>query len=272
MNTSYNILKEFCQIRNIKSSYGGLSNPITNRVNFIHNFLDSNSIPFVDRVFSINNFKECLLSASDKKFCNIEISFNTNIKENRLIFISHHDVNNINSDNMNDNSASVCHLLSLANWLKNKEYPVDIIIVDNEEFGMSGSAFLAKQIKLGKFGENPAVLNLELTGFGDILHIEDREESPLHQKLMSFKSDIVSWHVPANDSYRLRNYGIDSICLGILPQHEIDHRNKVGYAKCWSKMHSERDKFEDANDHDMKKFNLLLRRFTEKYAKNEATI
>lgn len=272
MNTAYNILKEFCKIRNAKSSYGGLKNPITNRVNFINNYLDTNNISFVNRVFSINDFKECLLSSKDMKFCNIEISFNQNIDENRLIFISHHDVNYINSDNMNDNSASVCHLLSLANWLKNKKYPIDIIIVDNEEFGMSGSAYLAKQINMGKYGKNPSVVNLELTGFGEILHIEDQDDSILHKKIMSFKNDTVSWHVPANDSYRLRAYGVDSICLGILPQDEIDYRNKHGFAKCWSKMHSNLDKFEDANDNDMKNFNLLLRRFSEKYVKDEIDI
>lgn len=265
MNTAYNILKEFCKVRNSKSSYGGLSNPITNRVNFIHNYLESNKIPFTNRVFSVNKLNECLLSSKDRKFCNIEISFNSSILKNRLILISHHDVNNIDSDNMNDNSASVCHLLALANWLKNKQYAVDIIIVDNEEYGMTGSAFLAKQINNGFYGENPSVLNLELTGFGEIWHIEDRDDSNLYKKLMSFKSDIVSWHVPANDSYRLRGNGVDSICLGILPQHEIDHRNERGYAKCWSKMHTKNDVFEDANDNDMKNLNLSLRRFIEKY-------
>ena len=261
MKTSYQILEKFCKVRNTDSK-----NPITNRVKFINNYLEINKIKYINRIVSSSTFKECSLFDNDSKFCNVEISFNQYIglkksSKPRLILIAHHDVANINSDNMNDNTASCSQLLCLANWAKTKDYPITIILNDIEERGMYGSAFLAKQIKNDVYGKDPMVLNLELCGFGNEIHIENIEDSNLHTKLVSFNNRIVSWDVPTNDSYRLRDYGVDYICIGILPTDEIEHRNKTGAAKCWVRMHRDTDSFSFANDLDMKNLNLFLRKF-----------
>ncbi len=263
IKTSYSLLKEFCKIRNSWNCFGGSKNPITERVQFINNFLNENNITYTNRVIDASTFEESTLDSSANKFCNIEINFNQHLdNKQRLILVAHHDIVNLNSDNMNDNSASVCELLNLCLWLKNKNnLCVSIIILDIEESGMYGSAYLSKQINSGFYGKSPKVLNLELCGFGDRIHIENIKSSDLLKDLVNFDSSIICWSVPANDSFRLRAYGIDSICIGILPQYEIDNRNNLGSAKCWSKIHTTKDLFSDANDIDMRNFNRFLRKF-----------
>jgi hypothetical protein len=266
-NLSYNILKDFCQIRNKQNAMGGLENPETNRVNFI---LDKIEELKLNATFNIN--KDIFTIYNNKKLLNIELIMNGNKKES-VIFIAHHDVNNVYSENCQDNSASVTNLIELANRLHLKNIQnnesfenknIHFVFTDCEEFGGIGAERLSKRIKEGVFGEVLYVINLELTANGknlwkdtpNFLKKEDLKkfdkESQLGRKISNITN---SFHTPFNDSVILRENNIESICIGSLNDEDLEEVNKKKYCSTWALCHSEKDTFErSANANDMSSF------------------
>lgn len=236
MGNSYEILRELCKVRDDYRAYGKES-PISNRGQFIIDFLNANDIEV-----NINTF--------DGYLTNIETQFGSS--DAGIMFIAHYDIVNLHSDNMNDNSASVAILLNLAKHLKENtpSKRVHIIFTDCEESGGRGARALGNEILAGKFGYIEWVCNLELCGVGSELFIENYTNS-LVDKMHSIEPNLGVADVPFNDSVVLRRMEITTICIGLAPLEELQEANKWGYCKHWSYCHKSDDSFERASESDM---------------------
>ena len=292
MDTPHKILMEFCKVRNEKSSYYPSyenESPITNRVNFITDFLLDNKIKFSLDIFNDESKRYYMVideqtnqpkldsqrkpiynfEVVNGKYVNIEVAFSQpNITES-VMFIAHHDINNTNSDNCQDNSASVSNLLYLIKTLKDTYYVgernVYIVFTDCEEFGGRGSVNLAKRIKEGVFGNVKYVVNLELTANGNQLWADKNEKGELMEKLLiacaESNTELNIFKTPFNDSWNLREVGISTLCIGTLPMTEIAVVKQQGYCNTWALCHKNNDRVEFADEKDMNDFinNILLK-------------
>lgn len=236
MVNSYEILREFCKVRDTARAFGK-TEPISNRGQFIIDFLRQNEINP-----NINTFGDNLT--------NIETSFGDG--DLGVMFIAHYDIVNLNSDNMNDNSASVAILLDLARKLKDMKLyqKVHIVFTDCEESGGRGARQLGTEILDGKFGDIDWVCNLELCGVGSELFIENYENH-LTDLMNAVEENIGVTRVPFNDSVVLRRMGITTICIGLAPLDQLNETHKWGYCEHWSFCHRDADKFERASENDM---------------------
>jgi len=159
----------------------------------------------------------------------------------------HHDIVNKNSDNANDNSASIINAIAL----KLLKPEINIAILDGEEFGGLGSGYLSYQMKQGHYGVVDWILNLELTGIGgkNFLICNSNLEMPLSQRVRSmFDCDIV--RVPFNDSVIFRENGFDSIVINPLPRKEDGQLDMSVLFRC----HSMTDSVDKISIEDMKVF------------------
>jgi hypothetical protein len=249
---SYNILSEFCKVRNEKDSLKGSENPITNRVQFI-----------IDKILDLKMYEGLNLDIFDDynetlKYVNIELSFNKN-SDKSILFIAHHDINNINSDNCQDNSASVSNLLSLAKHFSENfaDKNIHIVFTDCEEFGGKGAKQLSKRINEGIFGDVEWVVNLELTANGTEYWCDSKVKTDLLKRLHEV-NNFTEVKTPFNDSAILRREKIDSICIGSLPKKEMESVIEKGKCSTWFLCHKENDNFENAISEDMDKFVELL--------------
>ena len=208
-------------------------------------------------------------------YLNVEVTVYENPQnEKSIIFVAHHDIVNSDSENANDNSASVCNLLSLAKEVKEqvergKIYNENIYVVftDCEECGGKGAVQLAQRIKSGIFGDVDCVINLELTALGKAVYCELIEENNSYNRLktaykdLGRKGEVFEFRTPPNDSWYIRKFGIDSINIGIITFDDIAEVNQRGYCSTWSVCHKESDKFINAVEQDMKEFVELLHKF-----------
>jgi Iap family predicted aminopeptidase len=242
----------------------GKENPLTPRVLFIIETLIDlklhNKAKLNSDIFDDINDKEGKL-----KYVNIELTIEGNDTENSIMFTAHHDVNNPNSDNCQDNSASVCNLISLAEHFANNKpnKTVHIVFTDCEEFGGKGAKRLSERVNNGVFGNVESIVNLELTANGtnywsDALTIKKAKmESELLTKINEVEM-FVDVATPFSDSWVFRRYGIDSVCIGSLTDDDMQSVLKVGYCKTWALCHKEYDSIESASAKDMDKFVELL--------------
>lgn len=236
--------------------------------------------PTIDMIQSIDmiQLRKCLISNK-----NVQIGYYGNIivelltKEETTestMFVAHHDIKNVKSDNCADNSASVCNLLQLANELKEKDLKKNIYIVftDGEEFGGKGAKYLSEKIIKGEFGNVDYIINLEITGRGQNFWAEKQINknlqtvtTPLLDKLIKFEQDrggvLLEYSVPFNDSVIFRQYGIDSVCIGIITDDDVKEVSLKKYCETWSLCHSIEDKFSFVNENDMKSFVKMLHEF-----------
>ena len=221
------------------------------------------------RTFDMSLYKEVITEIKGQ-YLNIEVKFSAKKKtDNSIIYIAHHDVFDNNSDNCNDNSASVCNLLQFANELKGKKLDKNIYIVftDCEEFGGRGAKQLANKINNGDFGVVEYVVNLELSALGQFIWVENTlRESSLVKKLKEVQENnqntYYSFNVPFNDSVILRKNEIDSICIGTINNEDVNYLTntftKGRGCRTWSVCHQKIDIFELANEKDMNDFVSFL--------------
>lgn len=262
MNTPFEYLKELCTIRNESNCLTPNLDPITNRVRFITDKLTELGIRYNTTIFN-HSYKIDYKQGSDYgKLINIEVDFysksnNQLNSANRIIFIAHHDINNPHSENAQDNSASVCNLIKLCEIISKVDSlnrNVSIVFTDNEEFGGYGAGQLGIDIKNGKFGNVDYVVNLELTGVGNNLWCDgvfhDEAKTNLHKHIENIIGvDKISFvQTPFNDSIILRGIGIDSVCIGILPDWDLRQKNT------WRLCHSLSDTADKCNAEDMDNF------------------
>jgi hypothetical protein len=243
-------------VRNLHSSLKGSENPLTPRASFI-----------LDTILDLGIYEGLNLDVFDDtdinlKYLNIELSINIGA-ENSVIYVAHHDVNNINSDNCQDNSASVSNLLALAKYF-NDNKPTDknvyIVFTDCEEFGGLGANRLSNRINDGVFGNVEYIVNLELTAKGTNYWSDSKnftKKSLLLDKLNSI-TNFTSVQTPFSDSVVFRECDIDSVCIGSLTDKDLKEVLGRGYCQTWALCHQSNDNFENAKAKDMDKFVELL--------------
>jgi hypothetical protein len=188
---------------------------------------------------------------------NIYIKFH-GTSDKAILFLAHHDTSNPNSENCQDNTASVCNLLHLCSILKDTPLKQDVIVVftDEEEkvsFTASGGATLARRINSdtlfgdGTFCNIQKTINLELTGRGKIVWADTDTDILGDMERYLAKT-------PFNDAAILRYHKIPSVCVGIFTMDELRETVKTGMNKIWKLCHSEKDSFSKVSEEDMKNF------------------
>lgn len=259
MKTSaYNHLSNLClkaEHRNT-STCKDINKPIfTERVKYIVNALAEMGVTYTLDIFS----------SYGEMFVNVEVFFKGLTNETKG-YIAHHDINNPNSENCNDNSASVSILLDFVNEVKNRDILIDNVLVvftDNEEFGFSGAKRMAKNIQLNKYENVKFVVNLELTAFGTEFWQDSDKGTYLSiqlekEILNTLEKNLFVVKTPPNDSMILRERGVDSICIGTLPKLEMDIAFEKNYCSTWGTCHKLNDTFDKANGEDMNIVKNLL--------------
>lgn len=250
---NYEYLKELCGVKSFSSS-NPQSNPLSPRVQYIMNILKEEDIKFFISDFGTKGDE---YKAQDEKYVNIEVHYDGGFDE-ALIFIAHHDINNPDSENCQDNSASCANLLYLAKILKEEKLDknIYIVFVDAEEIvstKFSGAAHLARKINNGVFGDVRGVVNLELTANGTEHYISGKD-SNLKSGILTLNSTY-DVRTPFSDTYTMEAHAIPSVCIGTLSKEEIEEVINRGYCKTWGLCHSKEDTFErSANKKDMKKY------------------
>jgi len=168
--------------------------------------------------------------------------------------IAHHDIVNPNSDNANDNSASVINAI----LLKKIVPEVNVIITDGEEVGFAGSNRLAQQIKNGFFGPIEWVLNVELSGRGGKNFMIGGYSGVLTERIKDLFNPPVK-NTPGSDCFPLNVSGIDTNVINPLPlltEGQSDMLNENGYLdnSSWYICHTEMDTFDKISIEDMEEF------------------
>lgn len=241
-----NILKAiypFCRdARNEGSAFANGYMEYPNRVKFLVDLLEKNEIPhFVDSFTSEAH--------QDINFHNIVLP-----GKSPYIVVAHHDIVNCNSDNANDNSASVINAI----YLKSIVPDVHVVLTDCEEMGMYGAKRLATQIKEGLFGEIKGVINLELSGAGGETFMVGDYPGPLNEKIQEL-FDAPVYSTPPSDTVVFRREGIDSTVINPLPlssENKSDMPTKGGYLdnSSWWRCHTDKDSLDHISTDDMKNF------------------
>lgn len=227
----------------------------SNRVDLIREILFEHNIEYKTDVFSPDG--------SNLRMTNIIVDFNDSSSEQTVIHDVHHDVVNIGSMNVLDNTASVANLLALCIQLKGKRLITRTIIafVDGEECGGYGARRIAEQINQGLYGNVVGVISHELTGSGK-MWADDLNDDFLGNKLLEIDSEMKFHWTPPNDVTVYRGKGIPAVCLGIIPDEQMQMLIKEEYCNYWSKCHTDNDDMGYANEQDMKKYVMQLQHFS----------
>lgn len=262
IKTGYDYLCEMCTIKTDFNAFGPRENPITKRVSYIINEFVKINIPYTLDMFDCNNI--LTTTVGKNKLVNVIVKFDSiNSSTESILFLAHHDIKNIFSENAQDNSASVCNLLDLCRQLKNIRLNKNIIIAftDGEEVGGIGARRLAMLINKGNFRNVLHTINLELTGLGTELWVGAGSYTQLSkdkiQKWVNLGATIKQ--IPFSDTAILESEGIKSVCIGLLPKNEID----LNFPPTWSLCHSTNDTFDKTNKVDMSLLVKLLLHVTD---------
>ncbi len=243
-NFIQNTLTELCKVRDMHNSTKGDSE-YSNRLKYIIKVLGENNI-----YFQIDHFE-----IYTEKYHNLIISFINEKNDNALILTAHYDIVNIESDNCLDNSSSITNLLYIAkklNELKNElNKNIYLIISAGEEVGGIGAQYISSKINNKIYGETTKVINLELTGFGNTIIIEDNKDyldELIYEKLYKY-FDVVKERMPFSESFIYNLHDIPACTLSL--GNKIN--NKI-YLSHWRLCHSLDDKIDLANFEDMENF------------------
>lgn len=243
------ILPAFCAVRCVAPSVWGNGDPSTMnpRINFIIKLLTDLGIQYeIDNWIMPSHNPNAVTGERQVYFYNIYL-----MGTSRSIVMAHHDIVNPQSDNCNDNSASVIN--AIAAKVLNPE--LTVIITDCEEFGGKGSQRASEKINQKYFGEVDTVVNLELTAVGGTSFFTEKfPNSPLYQKIQRLFPDTPTINVPFHDGMIVRYNKIDSLVINPLP---VDSNGKLrldllGYC------HSIKDSILLANYQDMDNFVRLV--------------
>ena len=181
--------------------------------------------------------------------------FNIILKGNsNKMVVAHHDIVNPNSDNANDNSASVINAIMLKKILPD----VNVVLLDGEEMGGLGSQRLSDQINEDYFGDIDWVLNLELSGKGGKYFFIGDYPGELTDHIKS-KFDCPVRLTPYNDSVTFRANGIDSVVINPVPvlkegKSNLNYGGEYLDDRMLSNCHSDKDSVDTIDIKDMKEF------------------
>lgn len=262
-NSSY--LYDLCKLnynKNLDEHSLG-SETYTPRVNYLISCLNKMNV-----YYELDSWKSYIDEKLFQTNIIVPIYCNDDNNDEGIFVVAHHDIANPLSDNCFDNTASVVNLLNLIKRLKNRKNELNenvfIAFTDMEERGKVGAKALSKRINNGDYGDIKYIINNELTAKGDTVWVEDEgnENGELNQKIDKFEDRIVrKGFVPPNDSYDFRNYGIESLCFGILPNDQVEE----DVPPIWRVCHTENDKYEDANFNEMNDYVKFLEKIIVDY-------
>lgn len=264
--TGYDHLYLMCKhVRNESHSGSGYLCPITPRLRYIMDALSYQGIPFnfvpLEAHHSASENSE-YVDADENKLANLMVEFEGNDSDKpTVIFTAHHDIANPNSENCQDNTASVCNLIHLCQVLKEYqsngllEQNVVVGFTDCEEMGGRGMNMLITQIKNGVYGEVEAMFALELSANGKNVWVQGlKSETAVSNKLEIIGAQSVS--TPYNEAMNAQRQGLPAVCIGTLTDSEMQAvTGGRGYCKTWGLCHSMEDTFENsAVQEDMNQF------------------
>jgi len=183
----YNVIYDFCKVRNNGTAMKNGVDEYPPRVKFIINLLEKLNLDYeIDSFMYSNKTKlhNIYLKGSSDKWV-----------------MAHHDVCNHTIDNANDNSASVINAIGL----KTIRPDINIALVDGEEPPLmgAGSKHFANRILENKLNVK-WVLNLELTGAGGENFFIGNYNTPLTKSIEN-KFGCAVMNVPFNDATVLIN-------------------------------------------------------------------
>jgi len=197
----YKKIYDFCKVKNSGGAHkNGLK--YSNRIDWIINLLKSNKIDYEIDEFEIFRFP-------NNKFYNIILP-----GDSGKFVTAHHDVVNINSDNANDNSASVINAI----MTKILSPETTVILLDAEEPPMMGvgSQRASEMINVGKYGKCDWILNFELTGKGGENFFIGNYGNTLNNHIKNlFNCPVVQ--TPFNDANIFNKNGLISTVINPLP-------------------------------------------------------
>jgi hypothetical protein len=254
--TSYELLEMFSQLQS-HSSFDRKAPTWTPRLLKIKEILDYFQIKYVTKHYVVNGFE-------DRYFTNFYISFGMENDNEGILFLAHHDINNEISENCQDNTSSVCHILEMIKTLKDKPLsrPVHFALVDSEEhvnLYCCGSQVLSEDIHNGSFGKLDICINLELTGLGEHIWASNFEKYPDVCDKYIKMLDANKVATPFNDAYVLAIHDVPSMCIGILDDKDIKVASEnTGYPYIWALCHSMEDTFDKISKEDMHVFQNKL--------------
>jgi len=277
IKTGYEWLSDMIHVRNSQASYKPNLSPVTNRAMFIINALNEIGVQYEVDIFDEAGYD--LYDYHRPKLVNIVVKFASRSGQPAIVFCAHHDIVNSNSQNCQDNSASVCNLLHLIAKLKEQAYgennnmiaqrPVIFVFTDKEERGGIGARRMSGRLLRGDFGNFEYVINLELTGLGDAFWMDrlnaqsrttNKTKTPVMLKCDEVLGENTYYEVstPFSDAIIFRRCGIDAICVGILPDEQLSRMN---WPPTWGLCHSETDTIDKCNEEDMSNFTDALEKF-----------
>lgn len=249
----YEFLRQLCAFNADITSFRGNLNPVSNRVAYIMHQLDAHKIAYtLDKFQPIPTTPD----AEENKFAeaNVIVEFKGLSENSTTVFTAHHDVNNVESENCQDNTASVANLLDLCVRLSKNQPKNNVVICfnDSEEkvsMTTSGAARMAKQIVEKKYGNVTKIFVLELTANGRNYWMS------YNSSQMANKPEIKRVRTPFNDSYTFEKNILPSICIGSLNDGNMQQVATRGFCSTWALCHSKADTFElSANEGDMDTF------------------
>lgn len=231
----YDRIKGLCAARNLGTSRHNGKERVTARVKWICDLLDELSLEWsMDRIVWGDNYLYNIILHSE-------------VKEGVKVISAHHDIVLANSDNANDNSASVICAIAL----KLQRPETMVVLLDGEEVGGVGSTSFADELTSARFGQVSWVLNLELSGRGgkEFLLGEQGSNGPLGKRIQeTLRPDIIT--VPFNDSVRFREAGLDSCCVNPLPRLSSGELDRSGWFLC----HTIGDSLDEISVEDMEEW------------------
>lgn len=266
---AYDFLIDYSKVFNLYPARVTQHNPFSNKAMYIIDTLNSLGVKSTVDIFNYDGSNLIWGSAeTEHKLVNIIAEPNPEATGPAIVFCAHHDVMNVRSENCQDNGASVCNLLRLASLIKNsKESHQRVIILfsDCEESGVKGAKRFARKstktkdssnIKHDIYGEISGVVNLELTGLGDVIWSDcksNKFDIELHNKLEAIKGEpIIKLSTPPSDVIAFRDYDFPAICIGILPTEDVETK------KTWRLCHSLEDTLTKCNRKNMEDFTTFL--------------
>lgn len=202
----YDKIYEFCSVKNNGLATNNPKNgDPTPRVKYLMGLLDSLGIDYI---------LDSNIHPTKKMYLHNIIMLGGS---NKMV-VAHHDIVNPNSDNANDNSASVINAIAL----KQLRPDLNVVLLDGEEVKGLGSEMLCDRLldyddEIFKGKKIEWVLNLELTGKGGDKFFIGNYPGKLFSLIKSKFPDCGVFRTPFNDSVVFIQNGIDSVVINPLP-------------------------------------------------------
>ncbi|HWY36547.1 MAG TPA: M28 family peptidase [Nitrosopumilaceae archaeon] len=264
VKNGYQFLRELCAFNADFNAFEPHENPITNRVQYIMHQLDAHNIAYtIDRFQPIKGVPD--FEEGKNAFVNIVVSIEGTNTEVTTVFLAHHDVANKDSENCQDNTASIANLIDLSIRLSTNKPVNNVVIafVDAEEIvapPICGSQRLAQNILKGVYGQVKYAVNLELTANGTNYWMSyNNPNSVLAHHIREIHPNTHRVRTPYNDAFILEKEGVPSVCVGSLDDNNRSQVKLKGFCRTWAMCHRMEDTFESqAVEGDMNLFVTYL--------------